>query len=583
MAISPTNAALADRSARAAGSSAGPTWACFLVAVLVYTAITAVLFRPVVRHIGNSFPADLGDPPNESWLVAWSVHALTTAPSQLLQGNIYYPHANALIYNDTLIGLLPLSTPLYLLSGANAAFTYNMLFLLSFVMCGAFAYLLALYMTGNAAGALVAGIIVAFCPYRMSHLGHLNQLSGQWLPLVLLFWERARTAASAGNRVRLARELACMVAFYALLALCSIYYAAFLATCLLVYLLAYVLHAGWHRARRFAIGVVAAAAGLSMLLLPVIVPYLRLQGAATSQRSRDQAIYFAADLRDFLRMPPSSALYGWTEHVLGVAGQDAQQYLFPGVVALALAWLAWRHRGGSWEIRMYGGMALLAGILALGVQLKAFDRLYSLPLPFVLLYDHVPGFNSFRDIARFFFIGFVALALLAAWGTAIVESRLADALPRRRRLIAAMLCVAILAEYWIAPIDTPSVATGENVPQVYHWLKSQPAGTAVLELPIGQQNKTIWSQQALMTYYAAYHWRPIVNGLGGYTPASYESDAATLNRWPDAAAERLLLRWGVRYVIWHPDWIGRPSPPDAAHLPLVKRFPDGTQVYAVTS
>ena len=67
------------------------------------------------------------------------------------------------------------------------------------------------------------------------------------------------------------------------------------------------------------------------------------------------------------------------------------------------------------------------------------------------------------------------------------------------------------------------------MPPVYRWLKAQPADTAVLELPIGQQNAVIWSQQALMTYYATYHWRPIVNGVGGYTPDGYEADARTLN------------------------------------------------------
>ncbi len=550
---------------------------------MAYAAITLVQFWPVVRHIGNSFPQDLGDPPNESWLVAWSVHALTTTPSQLLQGNIYYPHANALIYNDTLLGLLPISTPLYLLSGGNAAFTYNVLFLLSFVLCGAFTYLLARYMTGCTAGAFLAGLVVAFCPYRMAHLGHLNQLSGQWLPLVLLFWERARDAAGDGSRARLARELAALVVFYAMLALCSIYYAAFLATCLLVYLLAYVAHSGRQQARRFVAGVVVAGVALAAILLPVIVPYLRLQNTAASERGRDQAIYFAADLRDFLRMPPFSVIYGWTDGVLGVRGADAPQYLFPGLVVLALALLAWRCRGESWEIRMYSGIALLSGVLAMGVQLKAFDRLYAIPLPFALLYDHVPGFHSFRDIARFFFIGFVALALLAAWGVRIVELRLSPGRETGVRLVAFLLCAAVMLEYWIQPIAAPIVLTGSGVPPVYHWLKSRPAGTAVLELPIGQQNKDIWSQQALMTYYATYHWQPIVNGLGGYTPASYESDAATLNAWPAASASRLLIEWGVRYVIWHPDWTGRAFPPHAARLPLVERFPDGTQVYRVAA
>src|SRR5260370_32833500 len=112
---------------------------------------------------------------------------------------------------------------------------------------------------------------------------------------------------------------------------------------------------------------------------------------------------------------------------------------------------------------------------------------------------------------------------------------------------------------------------------VYHWLEAQPANTAVLELPIGQQNVRIWSQQALMTYYATYHWHPIVNGLGGYTPDGYETDAATLSGWPDAGARQLLARWGVRYVIWHPDWVGRPGPASSPFTPLVKHAPDVTR------
>jgi ABC-type sugar transport system permease subunit len=60
--------------------SAAHAWRDALLALLAYVAITVVMFWPVVRHIADSFPNDLGDPPNESWLVAWTVHALTTAP-----------------------------------------------------------------------------------------------------------------------------------------------------------------------------------------------------------------------------------------------------------------------------------------------------------------------------------------------------------------------------------------------------------------------------------------------------------------------------------------------------------------------
>lgn len=280
-------------------------------------------------------------------------------------------------------------------------------------------------------------------------------------------------------------------------------------------------------------------------------------------------------------MPTFSVLYGWTESALGVPARDAHQYLFPGLVCLVLAWLGWSGRKTNPEIRIYGIILVVAAILALGRELKMFDRLYNLPLPYMLLYDHLPGFHSFRDPARFMYIGFISLALLAAWGMARLLARLQGWQPRRRTILAALLCLAALAEYWITPIPTPRVAVGDAVPPVYRWLKAQPADTPVLELPIGQQNAAIWSRQALMTYYATFHWRPIVNGVGGYTPDGYEADARTLSRWPDQPALRLLNRWGVRYVIWHPDWIGKPGPADGPRTPLVARMADGTTVYRV--
>src|SRR5579875_1112502 len=179
-------------------------------AALLYTVVTLAMFWPIVLHVWNSFPMDLGDPPNESWLVAWGAHALLTQPAQLLGGNIYYPHPNALVYNDSLLGLLPFSVPLYAVSGGNAVFTYNVLFLLSFPLCGLGAYLLAVLLTRSRPGGLLAGLIVAFCPYRMVHLSHLNQLSGQYLLFTLLFWERARRSAVQGSRLRFRLDLTAM-------------------------------------------------------------------------------------------------------------------------------------------------------------------------------------------------------------------------------------------------------------------------------------------------------------------------------------------------------------------------------------
>jgi hypothetical protein len=626
------------------------------------------MFWSLLQHLSNSFPVDLGDPPNEAWIVAWDVHALTTNAGQLLGGNIYYPHSNALIYNDNLLGLLPFALPVFQLSGGNTALTYNVLFLLSFVLCGFTTYLLARYLTRNGAAAFLAGLIVAFCPYRMVHLSHLNQLSGQWLPLCFLFLERARVASRPGSTKWVWPELIGFGVSFTLQFLCSIYYAAFFLVCLLLYLLFYLLREGWKPTGRFLVGITAALAGAALVLLPVISPYLHLQGRVDAVRGPEQVLYFSADLRDFLHMPAFSTFYGWTEAALGVPAQDAHQYLFPGVVVLLLSLIAWRQRKAWPEIWPYALLVPITAVLSLGRQLKAFDRVYHLALPYRVLYDYTPGFHSFRDPARFFYIGFICLALLAAWGLTALLARIAGPVPtvalakpptppreiqpsqpagqapattfaagvalqretepvyaaspasastdadavtphretalppaagpapdatadrpargRRvrpvRTLVATLLCLAVLAEYWITPIATPEIAVGSAIPPEYLWLARQPAGTPVLELPIGQQNATIWSEQALMTYYASYHWQPIVNGVGGYTPDGYEADAATLSGWPDKAALDLLRAWHVRYVLWHAAWMTRIPPPSGFNTHVRLRWHDGTILYDVS-
>ena len=337
-------------------------WRDALLALLAYGAITAVLFWPVLRGLATTFPMDLGDPPNEAWLVAWGVHALTTAPSQLLDGNIYYPHANALIYNDNLLGLLPLATPIFLLSGGNTALTYNALYLLSFVLCGLGTFLLARRLTGSVAGAFLAGLIVAYSPYRMVHLSHLNQLSGQWLPFALLFWERARAAADPSGPARLWPELAALGLFFALQALCSIYYAVFLATCLLLYLLLY------RRASRLAADATLRAGGgdhrawhRRRCCCRSCSPTCGCRAGWRTVRGPDQVLYFSARPA---RLPAHANLQRplWLDRVRPwrpAPRRPSVPVPRPGGPDLGLAWLAGPPRDP--DIRIYGILLVADG------------------------------------------------------------------------------------------------------------------------------------------------------------------------------------------------------------------------------
>jgi hypothetical protein len=52
------------------------------------------------------------------------------------------------------------------------------------------------------------------------------------------------------------------------------------------------------------------------------------------------------------------------------------------------------------------------------------------------------------------------------------------------------------------------------------------------------------------------HWRPLMNGYSGYTPASYADAAILMSRFPDPRASARMALAGVTHVTVHPDRYG---------------------------
>ncbi len=565
----------------APGSSPAGVLRTVTLALLAYTLCTCAFFWPVVRDATAAFPQDLGDPPSQAWIIGWSTHILLTHPTQLWDANIFYPTLGVFAYQDSLLGYAPVAMPLLLISG-NLPLTYNVLFLLSFTLCGAFAFLFIRYLlevTGCAArsltpAALLGGLIYAFLPFKMSHLGHLNLLSAQWLPLIFLCWERGWRR---GGRLPWVGLGLCVV----LQALCALYYAIFGGLALL-FLLALRLRREGARAAPWR-PLALTGAGTGLALLPVLLPYIQTVRTLGGTRPLGQTVAFSPGLRDLLHASPQSILYGWTDRLFPPHALSSPQYLFVGLVPLALAGVGaralrrLRHVLGEpgavagqplilprfpqhvVTLRPYVALGISAGVLALGPFLRIGAERPVLPLPYLILYALAPGFQGLRDPGRFMIVAGLCLAVVAAWGAATVVSRLPQALSRGRALplVWAALGAVVLLEYALSPVAMPRVAVGAAIPPVYRWLAHQPPATAVLELPIGLDTRQVWSQQCLMMYYSTYHWRPIVNGTGGFSPPGYERLLPVLRSFPSARSLTLLRGWRVRYVIVHGAWVGR--------------------------
>src|SRR5688572_6436623 len=153
-----------------------------------YCVITLALAHPLVRLLGSAFPHDPGDPALNTWILWWNAQTIPLTPAWW-NAPAFYPVEGVLSFSETLLGLAVLSTPMQWF-GSSPLVAYNVLFLLTFPLCGIAAYLLALEITRRRDAAFVAGVLFVFAPYRMSHLPHLQVLAAFGMPVALFALHR---------------------------------------------------------------------------------------------------------------------------------------------------------------------------------------------------------------------------------------------------------------------------------------------------------------------------------------------------------------------------------------------------------
>jgi hypothetical protein len=327
--VAPPVAPRAGRRARRARESA--------LVLLLLLALAALLTWPSAALLGSAV-TDLGDPILTTWILAWDVHALGSTPLRLFDANMFHPNRWTLAYTEHLLGLVPLVWPVRLL-GAGSLFAHNVVWLATFPLSGLTMFWLVRHLTGHAGAATVAALVYAFSHFRFGQLSHVQILSHQWLPVMLLGLHRA---AESGGR---GRDVALAAGAFALQALSSGYQAFFAA-------IAGVLFAAWLAlpstrpplGRLIAHGTLAGVV-VSLLLLPFFLPYRIVRDEIGLARNLEEVARHAAQPASYLRVAPVNWWLGDARSVF--RGDEAA--LFPGVVALALgiagAVLAWRGRG----------------------------------------------------------------------------------------------------------------------------------------------------------------------------------------------------------------------------------------------
>ena len=485
----------------------------------LFIALTIAMTWPQARYLGTRV-YDADDPLLSIWRISWIAHILPQSPLELFNGNIFHPERRTLAYTDSVL-LQGLATAPLIWSGSSRVAAYNLLLLLSIALSGWAMWKYAAHLTNDAAAALLAGIVFAFVPYRFDHFGHLELQAAMFLPLTLLYFDRAITTGSR-------RDAWLTMAMFVAQVYSCIYYSIFLATALVPLAAWRLIKAPPDVRMRFLNEMVPAVFAALLAVAPYAIAYSANRESLGERLDRDVLLY-SASLRNYLATSEYNMLYGSWGRSLGVP----ERLLFPGALALVLALI------GALKIDRQRITLLIVGatgfIISLGLHSPFYQWLRLIAFPY----------RGLRAPARASILVFLAVAALAAFAWA----RVLQGQPRRLAYAATILMsLAMLAEYrtrMVAWLTLPSQPA-----EVYQWLASQPR-SVVAEVPFARADALHDIDDGLYMFNSTWHWHPIVNGYSGFFPPTFYDLARQTMNFPDEHSIGYLKSRGVDLIVVH--------------------------------
>ncbi|MCG3210514.1 MAG: hypothetical protein FOGNACKC_04145 [Anaerolineae bacterium] len=518
----------------------------------VYTLLAVGLTWPLLWHLAEAVPSDIGDPLLNTWILAWDAHALLTDPLDLFNANIFYPLPNTLAYSEHLFSTALLALPLQLITTEPTA-AYNLSLLLSFPLAAFGMYLLALHWTGRRDAAFIAGLVFGFAPYRFAAIAHLQLLTFQWLPFALLMVEKIVRSQESGvqnlsgksaighsslviGHWSFAIRYSLLALFLALQLLASWYLAVYSALIVGVFILVRLPFLRY-APRATAVKLMATLLVVVALSLPLAAPYLRLLPQLRAARPLELALGLAAAPTDFAAAAPFNRLFGpLTESLRSRPNFTEENWLFVGFIAptLALFALGFSLRRSSrptpppYSLLPTSYSLLLILLIALAL---------TFPGPYAALATLLPPSTVVRVPPRWIIPALFALAGLAAFGFAAINRKLVT---RHSSLVIrhwsfVIISVLLLSESLSAPIPLAEATPRARLNPAYHWLAAQPGPPALVELPVHAAPAPEYPEVKRLQA-STLGWWGLVNGYSGYTPPRQPELAAALAGFPAAPA-----------------------------------------------
>ena len=492
----------------------------------VFTIAALFFFSPLLRNFTGLLPDD-----SDGVVITWHLNKFvqnpTFIPEKLFQGNILYPNPYVQAYTDPYITDSLIAYSFVKLTGEPVV-AFNVNLMISQVLLLFFTFLFLKQLTKNFWISAVFSLALGFSPIRLHYLGHLQMFSLYWVPLAGYFLLKLTES----------KKVVFIYLFFAALLLQTLnsflpgYFILFMALGMTV---------GIGDLRQVLVKNFKHTIIAGLLALAILLPYIRIYFLVSSIFDHTRPI------RDSINFSLSP------EEVFTKFFSLLLLLLF----FISVVHFFFNQRKGKSAIS-YLLLAVSSYILSLGPALHYFGKTIKvlvplikvwlpIPLPYMVAYYLLPGFNGFRTPSRWIFMfGFFIVVF-----SAVVLTKFFEKLSGKVKFLS-LMGVFLLVVFTTKTPNFYQIPKVAEYPKVYSWLRAQP-GKIAIEMPIYfWRNQNLVKIESYRMLFGLYHSKLMINGTTGFTPAPFEQNVEFLQKnFPGPESITMIKSLKVDYLIIH--------------------------------
>lgn len=518
-------------------------WISPLFFLLVSVLISIIVLWPIIWHPASRIADD-----SDGLLGAWTIYTVQENilyGRPLLEGNIFFPHKNTVLFSDVFITSTIFTLPVRLFS-QEPLMPYSVSIIFALIGTLFFSHLFFVQLLKFAGRennllSFTVACIFSLSQIHMHYIGHLHMFSLQFVVAsmwaILVFIEKKK-----GTWLY-------MVAFFCVLQVWQsfflVYYVVFFSAFLL--LLPSVRKVFLEKKNVIFFALILFLLGS----LPLGLQYVQFFRTYHVVRDIREAIHFSLLFKDLGEhfLSPVAYVFLFTSFLLFL--QRSFRDSFSRVLVVL----------GLFFFVLSLGPALHIG--ADTVKIPFAGHTLHVPLPYTLFYYLAPGFQAFRTPSRFMP---AALLFFLASG-AVVMSK--TKWVRTYSLPLSILCIGA-SILLIVPVFTFHVPTTTEYPASVSFLSSRPEHVLV-KLPLRDWGDPHAKEDVYEMLYSLMYRKKLVNGQSGFFPNEWLSfQHEIIMTFPSVRATELLAKRGVELFLiekrWYPALRARDLPAYKLHL-----------------